>query len=580
MTRSRQWILFPVWLATVPSIIYLSWNHFPSQAIDPATFLLILAALICLALFPIQVNEIKITLDRWIVFAVFFLHGAFVEVIMMQIALVFLQWRTKSEIPPLQRFLINSTMFAVISVVSAFAFGLAGGTPGLLEYRTLVTAGILYAVVYSLMNSALLLVFSKLAGRSFRAMKKAATWDFLLTMLSLPLAISFCILAARLGNIAIFLTGIPAILILLVVQLYHKSDRLQAKLSSATEIGHELADRLMTEEVFETFIRKLRNVLEYDQAYLFDFHHQKKRTFIYSTDTGFLQNEACDFRDDPVHSFGGRIDLEEIRIYPNRKAVETLRPLEFEQTTGSVLTAPIHWKGKTEGVLMVASDRPYFFGELDKEIVQLLTGYFATAVTKAKLYEKTIEKSERCGLTKLHNLRYLLGRLDEEQVRYDNGEIGSISAIMMDIDHFKSINDTYGHQNGNDILVEFAKLLRGFAGEDRILARYGGEEFVLILPEMEKEEAILLAETIRAEVASLIFRIIPDLTENREPMDVQITLSLGVSAIPEDAKDRNHLLRNADRAMYIGGKQAGRNRVGVYGEELVGSLAAGGIKGC
>ncbi|MEK3934047.1 sensor domain-containing diguanylate cyclase [Sporosarcina sp. FSL W7-1349] len=572
MTRNRQWLLFLIWLATVPSIIYMTWNHFPTRAIDSVTFLLILATLIFLALFPIHVDEIKITLDRWVVFAVFFLHGAFVELIMMQIALVFLQWRTKSAIPPLQRFFINSTMFAVISVVSASAFRLGEGTPGLSEYGTLVMAGILYAVVYSLMNSALFLAFSKLAGRPIRAMKRAVAWDFLLTMLSLPLAVSFCILAARLGNIAIFLTGIPSVLILLVVQLYHKSDRLQAKLSSATEIGHELADRLVTEEVFKTFIRKLRDVLEYDQAYLFDFHHQKKRTFIYSTDTGFLKNEACDFKGDPVQLFGGRIDLEEIRIYPNRKAIETLRPLDFEPTTGSVLTAPIHWKGKTEGILIVASDRPYFFRELDKEIVQLLTGYFATAVTKAKLYEKTIEKSERCGLTKLHNLRYLLGRLDEEQVRYDNGEIGAISAIMMDIDHFKSINDTYGHQSGNDILVEFAKLLHGFAGEERILARYGGEEFVLILPGMEKEEAILLAETIRAEVASLIFRIVPDLSENREPMDVQITLSLGVSSIPEDVKDKNHLLRNADRAMYIGGKQAGRNRVGVYGEELVGSL--------
>lgn len=571
MAKSRQWVTCCIWMATVPLIILCAWNFFPSREIDWLTFSLTLTVLIILNLYPVHFNEIKLTLDRWVTFAVFFMYGAFLELIMMQIALIFLQLRSKSTLPTLQRFFSYSTIFAITSFVSAIFFHVAGGMTGEMNFWSLVLAGLLYAAASSITKCTLSAFFFKLADRP--VLIKMAIWDFLIAMLLLPLAISLYLLEGKLGNIAIFLTGIPAIIILLVVQLYHKSDRLQAKLSSATEIGHELADRLRTEEVYETFIRKLRDVLNYDKAYLFDFQDQQKRTFLFCPKSGLMTNEDCRYSNNPKEMFGGRVDLQEIQIYPNRKAVEALRPLEFSPAAESVMTVPVDWKGKTEGVLMVTSIQPYFFGELDKEIVKLLTGYFATSVAKAKLYERRIEKSERCGLTKLHNLRYLLARLDDEFLRIKEGEIHALSAIMMDIDHFKSINDTYGHQSGNDILVAFANILRRFVGEEEILARYGGEEFVLVLPGMDKEEAIHLAEAIRKEVEDSIFRIIPDLFEKRKPIDVRITLSLGVATIPDDAENSNQLLRNADRALYIGGKQAGRNRVGVYGEEVVGSVS-------
>ncbi|WHT49955.1 diguanylate cyclase [Sporosarcina thermotolerans] len=87
-----------------------------------------------------------------------------------------------------------------------------------------------------------------------------------------------------------------------------------------------------------------------------------------------------------------------------------------------------------------------------------------------------------------------------------------------------------------------------------------------MLPNFSKDEAIKLAELIRKDVEKSKFEIIPDLSDNNEPINVQMTISLGVATMPEDAKDGKDLLRNADRALYIGGKQAGRNRVGIYEE--------------
>ena len=90
----------------------------------------------------------------------------------------------------------------------------------------------------------------------------------------------------------------------------------------------------------------------------------------------------------------------------------------------------------------------------------------------------------------------------------------------------------------------------------------------MILPDYEKEEAVEFAEMIRKDIEESSFEIIPDLSEDREPTTVKMTISIGVATMPMDAKDGKELLRNADRALYIGGKQAGRNRVGVYEEEI------------
>jgi len=188
------------------------------------------------------------------------------------------------------------------------------------------------------------------------------------------------------------------------------------------------------------------------------------------------------------------------------------------------------------------------------------------SIDKAMYFEKTVEKSERCGLTGLHNFRYLERKMDEEMIRYHTKDISQVSVIILDIDHFKSINDSYGHQSGNDLLCAFAELLKSHLAHGATLTRYGGEEFVMLLPNVDKQQAYKIAESIRMEVMATNFRIIPDLTADRQAIQVQMTISAGVASIPSDANDAKDLLRKADRALYIGGKQAGRNRVGVYEE--------------
>ena len=136
--------------------------------------------------------------------------------------------------------------------------------------------------------------------------------------------------------------------------------------------------------------------------------------------------------------------------------------------------------------------------------------------------------------------------------------------IMLDIDDFKKINDTYGHQSGNEILVKMAARIKSLIGAQGTVARYGGEEFVILLPDMEKSAALHLAETIRGTIANRSFNIHDSLDEDYNQIQVNVTVSIGVAAAPEDAEDALSLIRHADRALYIGAKRAGKNRVAEY----------------
>jgi diguanylate cyclase (GGDEF)-like protein len=124
---------------------------------------------------------------------------------------------------------------------------------------------------------------------------------------------------------------------------------------------------------------------------------------------------------------------------------------------------------------------------------------------------------------------------------------------MMDIDHFKVYNDTYGHEAGDLLLTEVAKLIRTRIRGSDIACRYGGEEIVLVIPDVAETTALERAEKLRIEISQLR---LPYGDEILEP----VTVSIGVSMCPKDGLTPQELLRRADQALYTA-KEAGRNRV-------------------
>ena len=136
-----------------------------------------------------------------------------------------------------------------------------------------------------------------------------------------------------------------------------------------------------------------------------------------------------------------------------------------------------------------------------------------------------------------------------------------LSLAFIDIDRFKRLNDDMGHEAGDVIIKAIGDAIQRVAGEQAFVGRYGGEEYTVIFPDTEREQAFLLVERARSEIAQM-----KSLTDGKNSIDAQLTISGGIAAFPIDAQDENELLRKADQALYKA-KVTGRNKIVLAYEE-------------
>lgn len=196
----------------------------------------------------------------------------------------------------------------------------------------------------------------------------------------------------------------------------------------------------------------------------------------------------------------------------------------------------------------------FFFGAVFVVLVCYLAFLTTRELKKILIleYENTID----C-LTGIYNRRYLERRLPEEfsrSLRYGF----PLSLAMIDIDHFKALNDHYGHQNGDKALKEMATLLQSSIRESDVLCRYGGEEFLIILPHTNQAEALRMAENLRQAVAREPF--FGAFQGKIEGGPVRLTVSVGIAFHHDLTESTDKLLNRADQALYLA-KAQGRNRV-------------------
>jgi diguanylate cyclase (GGDEF)-like protein len=221
----------------------------------------------------------------------------------------------------------------------------------------------------------------------------------------------------------------------------------------------------------------------------------------------------------------------------------------------SFMGAPLLIEGKPFGGLFVFSVRRAAYDQTDSDNMMFLSAQSSNAIEKARLHERTEAMALRDGLTGLFNHRYFQGELEREVEQAKKKKI-SVGLLMIDIDHFKHFNDTYGHMAGDQVLEAIGRVLSGFEDGVGIAARYGGEEFAVVIGR-EAEKSIDLAEDLRKKIAATQVRF--------DEHTFSVTVSIGVALYPEHAYDKSNLIELADGALYLA-KNDGRNRVRSAGE--------------
>jgi diguanylate cyclase (GGDEF)-like protein len=335
-------------------------------------------------------------------------------------------------------------------------------------------------------------------------------------------------------------------------QSISKEKKVIRDLNILNELNSSLIFKLNVHEVLEVIVSFSEPLVKSDIRAIVvvdNFSHSNTRFY-----TSFHKNkdELADISHSIVQEFFKNNGV------PIRLS-ESSEDERFKKITGgkhitikNFLAVPLSVEGTICGALIFfnkTEGRGFEIEEEDSAVTVSIQA--AAAIEKALFHEATVHLAKTDGLTSLSNHRTFHEALDFEiqRAKRFNREL---SLLFIDIDHFKVFNDTYGHQAGDQVLKELAGIVRSNLRSIDSAARYGGEEFTIILPETLPEGAVKTAERIRDEIRRHTF----DIGGNR----ANLTVSIGIATFPDDAFDKERLIKAADNALYMA-KRKGRNLI-------------------
>lgn len=241
---------------------------------------------------------------------------------------------------------------------------------------------------------------------------------------------------------------------------------------------------------------------------------------------------------------------EEVRRKINDLVLDILKAEYF-------VIVPLKAKDKVIGVIF--ADNIYSKRPITKDDIKMLSmfaNHAGLAIENSRLYEKTLHMSHTDSLTGIYNhgrFQFLLEQSLEEAKDSED----KVSLLLIDIDNFKNYNDSLGHQAGDEAIRKIAGIIKDSCRKQDIPARYGGEEFSVILPRTNKDEAKIIAERIRRKIMDFPFK-----NKEIQPQGA-LTVSIGVATYPEDAGNKEELIKRADLALFTA-KKRGKNQTVLY----------------
>ena len=514
---------------------------------------------IVLDIFVIETKYIRLNLVLGLLFSIFLLYGPFtagvISFFSMLLSSIFYERFAKGT-REYSRAVLDSSIRGIVVVVSSHMYLEFGGTPGQLIEKDFWPAFWAFGIIHFLLSTVLAGLDSYLDGNELSefAFLEGRFWE----MLSYT---SSFVMVKLLTDIYVEEGIFSGLLFLLVIICL---SYLVRTISGISRINRQLKELLTSSEIMlkegnlttriSHALKAIESSMSYKLAvvYLVDPVGCNRPVAYNGPRSGSLSELYAALGQEGVVS---RVintgEAHFIRDFFQETKLK-LKP-EVARYLRSVMIVPIGLAQKNFGAIIIADSIVGAFGPKEKEVVTLLANQLALAVENDKVYRCLQEEAMTDALTGLYNQRYFRQALERTL-----NDFPRVSLIILDVDYFKRLNDTYGHLVGDQVLRQMGMVLKQSIREGDIAARYGGEEFVVILPDTNSEVAYQIAERIRINVMRQVLII--------EGQKIKLTISGGVSEFPRLAKSPEELLRQADEALYEQAKSRDRNHVGVYGK--------------
>jgi diguanylate cyclase (GGDEF)-like protein len=332
-----------------------------------------------------------------------------------------------------------------------------------------------------------------------------------------------------------------------------RSSRVSAEVPESSEVtvfhelGKALTSSLQLDQVLRTIMEKINEVLRPDTWSLLLMDVDKGELY-FQIATGKGAEALKDVRIKLGQGLAGWVaQTGEVVVVPDTSKDSRFFAQVDARTkmeTRSIVAVPVRFRDHCLGVIeLINCVGPEGFSPRDLALLEALADYAAIAIENARHVQRIHELTITDDCTSLYNARHLNFMLDTEIYRSHRYAF-EFSLIFIDLDHFKMVNDTYGHLMGSKLLAEIGEAIKDKCRLIDLAFRYGGDEFVVLLPQTSKENAL--------GVACRLHKLIREAVWLKEPgLNVHVTASVGVASYPSDSRTKAELLHLADEAMYL-----------------------------
>lgn len=565
MYKEKKQILIWFLVITISAIIlsaayYIEVNgtHFLN-----GDYLVFLLLAILVGLFPIKTENSILFLINGISLPVLVIFGLIPEILVSSIALVILMIRSKLRIDQHYRYAVNLLMFYFLSIFSAVFYYL---TVVLMEKlfnnSILIVALIVYLASHFILNQIGVYLIKRFCYDQFniKVFDDNSFFFLFINLLISPLSFLLIYLYEVAGTIGITIGAFPFLTLTIGINAFYKSKMHNKYLKQMNHFSQELNSRKSRENVLNMFIHALIEIFPSDALSYFTVDKQDRvlRERVIVNKQNISKNKE-EFHLSEQSILKQAITQNQILYRSHAKDWKAYCENDLSYNAESALVMPVKVLDNSQGIILMTHNTRSIYDDMIVSLIEVFHKYFIIAMDNAMHYEQLEQSAEKDYLTGLPNLKGLSKQL---QMLKQESCLSYLSLIVLDLDFFKNVNDTHGHQAGNEILRELGRRLRSAMSEDVYIARFGGEEFIILFPDYSQEVAYKAAEKIRRLIAEKSFDVSESMeTGKRET--VSVTASLGLATSTDHGADIEELIHLADRAMYIGSKQQGRNKVTV-----------------